>query len=136
MKEIGGNPSKGFVCAGVSAGANFAAVVSHVYRDEKITPPLTGLYLSIPRVSGPEVVPDKYKARYLSHEQNKDAPILNHGVMKLLESSYFVSFQVNALQNFLWQCSLLAYIYPACRKLQSRPDLTACKSVPLAFWPR
>jgi acetyl esterase/lipase len=54
MKEIGENPSKGFICSGVSAGRNFAAVTSHLYRDDKLTPPLTGLYLSVPAVSGPE----------------------------------------------------------------------------------
>ncbi len=91
MKDIGGNPTKGFVCGGVSAGGNFAAVASHIYRDEKITPPLTGVYLSVPTVLRQDVVPEKYKARYLSHEQNKDAPMLNKVVIGLLESSYPVS---------------------------------------------
>jgi len=91
MKEIGGNPTKGFVCGGVSAGGNFAAVASHLYRDEKVKPLLTGLYLSIPATAGPSVVPEKYKARYLSREQNKDAPILNQGVVDLFESSYAIS---------------------------------------------
>jgi acetyl esterase/lipase len=88
MEEIGGNPTKGFVCGGVSAGANFTVVVSHLYRDEKITPPLTGLYLSIPATLRQNVVPEKYKDRYLSHEQNKDAPILNKGVSDLFQGTY------------------------------------------------
>jgi acetyl esterase/lipase len=91
MKDIGGNPTKGFVCGGVSAGGNFAAVASHLYQDEKVVPPLTGLYLFIPAIVGPSVVPEKYKARYLSREQNKDAPILNHGVVGLFECSYAIS---------------------------------------------
>jgi acetyl esterase/lipase len=94
MEEIGGNPTKGFVCSGVSAGANFAAAVSHLYRDEKITPLLTGLYLSIPATLEPDMVPEKYKTQYLSHEQNKDAPILNRGVLELFQSKQPLAFAV------------------------------------------
>jgi acetyl esterase/lipase len=96
MEEIGGNPTKGFVCSGVSAGANFAAVVSHLYRDEKITPPLTGLYLSTPVTLWIGVVPEKYKSRYLSQEQNRDAPILNRDVSELFQSTYPFSLLFSA----------------------------------------
>ena len=71
--------SKGFLVGGVSAGANFTAVLSHLYRDDKLSPPLTGLYISVPAILYPEAVPDKYKSMYLSRTQNTNDPILSPG---------------------------------------------------------
>jgi acetyl esterase/lipase len=82
----GGDLSKGFIVAGVSAGANMAATVTHLARDEKLVPQITGCWLSVPSLLSPEVVPDKYKQDYLSREQNKDAPILNEGALALFRS--------------------------------------------------
>jgi acetyl esterase/lipase len=84
--ELGGNPIKGFLVGGISAGANFGAVVSHLYRDDKLSPPLTGAFISIPACIAPEVVPTKYEDVYLSREQNKDAPILNAVSMEVFNS--------------------------------------------------
>jgi acetyl esterase/lipase len=86
FEELGGNPSKGFLVGGISAGANFSAVIPHLYRDEKLSPPLTGVFLSVPACIGPDVVPPKYKKVYLSREQNKNAPILNADSMTLFDS--------------------------------------------------
>jgi acetyl esterase/lipase len=80
---MGGDPAKGFVIGGISAGGNLAAVISHLYRDEKMSPPLTGIYLSVPILVSPEAVPGKFEYQYLSREQNKNAPILNKEVMAL-----------------------------------------------------
>lgn len=85
----GGNLSKGFIVAGVSAGANMAATITHLARDEQMTPALTGCWLSIPSLLSPDVVPDKYKGDYLSREQNKHAPILNEGAIALFRSKCF-----------------------------------------------
>jgi len=70
---------------GISAGGNFGAVVSHLYRDEKLSPPLTGVYLSIPAIMQPEHVPEKYKDFFLSREQNKNAITLNDDSIALFE---------------------------------------------------
>lgn len=86
LEELGVNPTKGFLVGGISAGANFASIVSHLYRDEKLSPPLTGVYLSIPPVVSRKVVPEKYKNTYLSLEQNKDAPSLNKEVAATFDS--------------------------------------------------
>jgi acetyl esterase/lipase len=80
---MGGDPAKGFVIGGISAGGNLAAVISHLYRDEKMSPPLTGIYLSVPILVSPEAVPGEFEYQYLSREQNKNAPILNKEVMAL-----------------------------------------------------
>jgi acetyl esterase/lipase len=75
------------VVGGISAGANLVAVISHLYRDDRLSPPITGIYLSVPVVLSPEVVPEKYKDQYLSREQNKNAPILNQDTIALFRST-------------------------------------------------
>ena len=77
-KEWGASPTKGFVVGGTSAGGNISAVLSILARDEKLSPPLTGQYLSIPAVTpGKSYVPEKYQDMYLSMEQNANGvPIL------------------------------------------------------------
>ncbi|KAF8864889.1 alpha/beta-hydrolase [Acephala macrosclerotiorum] len=86
--ELGGNPKKGFLVGGISAGANFSAILTHLYRDDKLSPSLTGAYLSIPPCMAAELCPEKYKPFWLSREQNKDAPILNNDSMGLFEKLY------------------------------------------------
>ena len=71
---------------GISAGANFSSILAHLARDDKLLPPLTGTYLSIPAVIPKELVPEKYKDVFLSMEQNIDAPVLNRDAMLLFES--------------------------------------------------
>lgn len=71
---------------GISAGGNFASVVSHLYLDDKLSPPLTGVYLSIPACVDPASVPEKYEHVYLSHEQNAEAPLLSAASCALFES--------------------------------------------------
>ena len=82
------DPKKGFIVGGISAGANFAAVISHLARDEHLSPPLTGLYLSIPLLVDHSSVPAKYKHEFLSPEQTKNSPILGRDILDLLMSSY------------------------------------------------
>lgn len=86
MQRLGGDPDKAFIIGGISAGANISAVISHLYRDDKISPPLTGVYLSVPSALSPEVVPERFKSEYNSREQNADAPILGKGSMDLFAS--------------------------------------------------
>lgn len=57
---------------GTSAGGNLAAVVSHLARDERLSPCLTGVLAIIPPTLGENAVPEQYKALYQSREQNKD----------------------------------------------------------------
>ena len=82
------DPKKGFMVGGISAGANFSAVISHLARDEHLSPPLTGVYLSIPAVVDPKSMPDEYKHEFLSHEQNKDAPILGKESIEMFMGAY------------------------------------------------
>jgi hypothetical protein len=63
-----------------------AAVISLLYRDEKQSPRLTGIYLSIPSLLAPEAVPERYRAEYLSREQFKEGLVINEKAMKLFRS--------------------------------------------------
>lgn len=81
--KLGADLSKGFILGGVSAGGTISAVASHLYRDDKIEPPLTGIYLSVPSTIDPEAVPDKYKQEHTSRQDNVEAPVLDKDTMKL-----------------------------------------------------
>jgi len=87
-KSWGADPSKGFVIGGTSAGGNITAVLAHVARDEKLSPPLTGQYLAIPAVLPPTVVPEKYQQYYLSYEQNRNAPVLPVAAIDMFMNAY------------------------------------------------
>lgn len=68
--ELGATPSKGFVVGGGSAGGNITAVLTHIARDEQLSPPLTGQYLAVPAVMcflPPSHIPAQYRSEYLSH---------------------------------------------------------------------
>jgi acetyl esterase/lipase len=82
--EIKADTSKGFVLYGVSAGANLAAVVALLARDEKLTPQLTGVMLASPFLFTPESVPDMYKPFYNSWDQCQESPIVNRKAMLAL----------------------------------------------------
>lgn len=84
----GGSSREGFLVGGTSAGGNFSAVVAHLAKDAKLDPPLTGQYLSIPAVLPAEVVPEKYKGKYLSDEQNSEAPILSKATRDMFLGAY------------------------------------------------
>jgi len=74
-----------------SSGATTMITISHLWRDEGITPSLTGLYLSIPGVSLMSAVPEKYKSKIISWEQNKGAPVFNRESTDFLKREYFSS---------------------------------------------
>lgn len=87
-KAIGADTSLGFIVGGSSAGGNISAVLAHLARDEALAPPLTGQYLSIPTVCPHDKVPEKYRDRYFSWEQNKDAPVLPAAAVDMFMSGY------------------------------------------------
>lgn len=81
--------TKAFIVGGTSAGANFAISISHLARDEGLSPSLTGVWLSVPVVMSPPVVPEKYRAQYLSYEQNRDSPVLSRAEIDMLIGESF-----------------------------------------------
>ncbi|KAI9742964.1 MAG: hypothetical protein M1818_003259 [Claussenomyces sp. TS43310] len=89
--EIRADPCKGFIVGGVSAGANFTGVIAYLARDDAISAPITGLFLSIPCCLMPQacnVVP-QWKGELLSMEQNKDSDMLDvRSYHQLIEDIY------------------------------------------------
>lgn len=87
-KSWGADPTAGFVVGGTSAGGNLSAVLALRAREEKLSPPLTGQFLAVPAAIPDDVVPDKWKPWYLSHEQNKDVPILPQAAVNMFTNAY------------------------------------------------
>jgi acetyl esterase/lipase len=73
--ELGAVPSRGFIIGGVSAGASISSVLACMAKEEGLSPPLTGQWLSVPLVLAEEIVPEKYREVYLAREQNANAPM-------------------------------------------------------------
>ncbi|KAI0151104.1 Alpha/Beta hydrolase protein [Pestalotiopsis sp. NC0098] len=86
--QVAADPTRGFLIYGESAGANLAIVCTLLARDEKLSPPITGLSASIPAVLSPDAVPEKYQARYTSHVQNEFAPGLDEKALKYVIGNY------------------------------------------------
>lgn len=58
-----------FPPGGTSAGGNITATIAHQFRDDKITPGLTGCLLMIPAWCAGAHLPEKYKSEVTSPEQ-------------------------------------------------------------------
>ncbi|KAI9710377.1 MAG: hypothetical protein M1820_002872 [Bogoriella megaspora] len=105
-KTLGADPAKGFILGGTSAGGNAAAVLSHMARDEKLSPPLTGQYLCIPAVLSEQVaekgLPEEWKPYYFSHHQNANAPVLGQKAVELLYSQYQPDHDDPRFSPYLW----------------------------------
>ncbi|KAI9661182.1 MAG: hypothetical protein M1821_009509 [Bathelium mastoideum] len=86
--ELNANLKQGFIVGGISAGGNLSATVGHIARDEKLSPPITGLYLSIPALAGPGAIPEKYKDLYTSNVQNANPPGLGEEAMRVFTENY------------------------------------------------
>ncbi|KAH7261134.1 Alpha/Beta hydrolase protein [Fusarium redolens] len=66
--------SKGFILGGTSAGANFTAGISHLARDEDLSPSITGVAFLAGSFCHPDVRPKKYLDRIVSVDEINDAP--------------------------------------------------------------
>lgn len=86
--QFGADPSKGFIVGGTSAGGNIAATISHLARDEKYSPPLTGAHLMIPALCAIDALPEKYRRDQHSWEQNKNAAVLSRKACDLFYDCY------------------------------------------------
>lgn len=87
--ELGADASKGFIIGGISAGANLSLVVGSQYVEEGHSPPLTGLWLSVPMVFAlKEHVPEQHRNMYLSMKQNAHTAILDVDNMAKMRELY------------------------------------------------
>jgi acetyl esterase/lipase len=72
------DPAKGLVLGGSSAGGNLSLILAHHARQQKLSPPVTGVWLGVPFVFPLEKVPAKYKFLYHSGSK-RDDPIIDPG---------------------------------------------------------
>jgi acetyl esterase/lipase len=72
------DPFLGLILGGSSAGGNLAAVLAQYSRQQKLNPPVTGQWLSVPFITTEETLPEKYKAMMQSIGNRLD-PILDPG---------------------------------------------------------
>ncbi|OBT43996.1 hypothetical protein VE00_05694 [Pseudogymnoascus sp. WSF 3629] len=86
--ELHANPSAGFIIGGNSTGATLGAIISLIARDEGLSPPLTGVLLSVPTVVDPKAVPESYKEQYLARDQNSDAPYYLTRLNEVFQAAY------------------------------------------------
>ncbi|KAM0248662.1 hypothetical protein ACHAQJ_009369 [Trichoderma viride] len=87
-KSLGIDPGKGFLVGGESSGGEMAVIVAHLCLNDKLSPPLTGIYAAMPGGVNNETVPDKYKDRFISFEQNANAPVLSLESLALIWKTY------------------------------------------------
>lgn len=74
---------KGFIVGGTSAGANLAAGLAHVARDNHLSPSLTGQWLACPWLCPQSGMPDRYEDVLCSYDQCREAPALNQSSISM-----------------------------------------------------
>lgn len=65
-------------------------VVSHLWRDEELFPPLTGVYAALATPCVVSALPEKYKPRVISWEQCKNAPIFDVKASDFLQGRFVI----------------------------------------------
>lgn len=85
---LGVDLAQGFVLGGTSAGANLAAGIAHLAARERLTPPLTGLFLLAGSFCHPDARPQRYRHRLLSVDEIVDAPGLTRQAVDRLAAEY------------------------------------------------
>ncbi len=99
------NPSKSFIIAGASAGANIACVAAHVAIDDGLSPAPTGVVLNSPLLCHYEAMPEQYKQHANSWEENKDSMILSQKDVRWLYgmSSLLTSYLICSPSEAVWE---------------------------------
>ncbi|KAL5120855.1 hypothetical protein ACEQ8H_001336 [Pleosporales sp. CAS-2024a] len=88
---LNASPSAGFLLGGISSGATFAGAISYLARDEGLSPPLTGLWLSIPVCIMPDAypaLPDHLRGQLKSLDENDDNPLLTRKSLGDIQNMY------------------------------------------------
>ncbi|UNI18017.1 hypothetical protein JDV02_004318 [Purpureocillium takamizusanense] len=80
--------NKGFILGGTSAGANFAAGIAHLARQEGLAPRITGLVFLAGSFCHPDARPQKYLDRILSVDEITVAPGLTRKSIDYYATKY------------------------------------------------
>ncbi|CAG7566089.1 unnamed protein product [Fusarium equiseti] len=105
--EFHASLKKGFIVGGSSAGGNMAAIVSHLARDEKLNPTITGVFLLAAMILPPEAkqsLPEKYREMCVSRTQPEcmNDPILTPGLDKIFRESAAGDTSSPFFVPFIW----------------------------------
>ncbi|KKY24400.1 putative lipase 2 [Phaeomoniella chlamydospora] len=85
--HLNADPTLGFLITGTSAGACFCVTLSHLARDNDLTPPLTGVHLSCGVMLPPTHCPPEYLPYHQSHSRDSD-PVLTSAVHSTFQRIY------------------------------------------------
>lgn len=86
---LGADPSKGFILGGVSAGGQLTTLTAQRAVKEKLSPPLTGLWIAVPITAlTEEGIPSQYRSDWVSRTQNEHAPIMDVADINLAKEAY------------------------------------------------
>ncbi|KAF5570219.1 alpha beta hydrolase fold-3 [Fusarium phyllophilum] len=96
------DPTRGFVFGGTSAGSHLSIPLAHKARDEKLSPPLTGLYHCVPPALMPQALAEKYKPLYNSREQLKNGMALTAEFTKVYDKAVEPDFASRFWNPLLW----------------------------------
>ncbi|KAF5599497.1 alpha beta hydrolase fold-3 [Fusarium pseudoanthophilum] len=96
------DPARGFVFGGTSAGSHLSIPLAHKARDEKLSPPLTGLYHCVPPALMPQALTDTYKPLYNSREQLKNGMALTAESTKVYDKAVEPDFASPLWNPLLW----------------------------------
>lgn len=78
VSELGADPARGFLVGGISSGANFAVALTRRAVEVGLQPPVTGTWAPIfMGLNEQDAVPDDYKMFWTSHEQHRDALVID-----------------------------------------------------------
>ncbi|GJJ13690.1 hypothetical protein Clacol_007946 [Clathrus columnatus] len=87
--EFSVDVSKGVIVAGLSSGANLAAVIAQKsLKDPELKEKLTGQLLVMPTVISPGTYPEKFKSELLSLDKDEDQRILRKDKFILNSEAY------------------------------------------------
>jgi acetyl esterase/lipase len=96
------DPTHGFIFGGTSAGSHFSIPLAHQARDEKLSPPITGLYHCVPPALMPQALTDKYKPLYNSREQLKNGMTLTAKSTGMYDKAVEPDFTSPLWNPLLW----------------------------------
>lgn len=94
QEHLSASPTAGFLVGGISSGANFAGALAYVARDSGLTPPITGLFMSIPVCLMPQaydLLDPETRGQLLSLEQNAENPLLTRKSLLDIQGQFCVS---------------------------------------------
>jgi len=102
--DFGAQLSAGFVIGGESAGAVIAAVLALQARDQRLSPPLTGSFLSTGSYFNPDAIPKPYQASYRSRKDPAclNSPMLSASVKAAFDSCVQGDYSSPLFKAALW----------------------------------